>query len=113
MRGRDRRVEYKGFEIVVRPEYVVLGNDPMGAVTPGFAAEVCKRDSVQDDPDGRVMWDYPFGVAESHMQAATEDEVVEMAKAFIDAGGKRGGDLFAPRRDTGEAPLSDGSADAD
>jgi hypothetical protein len=35
------------------------------------------------------MWDYPFGVAGSRMQAATEVEAVEMAKAFIDAGGKR------------------------
>ena len=79
-------MEYKGFEIVVRPEYVVIGDDPMGDVIPGFAAEICKRDGLQDDPYGRVMWDYPFGAAESHMQAATEGEVVEMAKAFIDAG---------------------------
>jgi hypothetical protein len=92
-------MEYKGFEIVVRPDYVVLGEDPMGAVVPGFVAEVCKRDVLQDDPDGRVMWDYPFGAAESRMQGATEDDVVEAAKAFIDAGGRRGGDAFAPRRD--------------
>ena len=99
---RDRHVEYKGFEIVVRPEYVVIGDDPMGDVIPGFAAEICKRDGLQDDPYGRVMWDYPFGAAESHMQAATEGEVVEMAKAFIDAGGKRGGDPFASRKDIDE-----------
>ncbi len=101
---REPRMEYKGFEIVVRPEYVVVGADPMGAVTSGFAAEVCTRDAVQDDPDGRVMWDYPFGVAEARMQGATEGEVVTMAKAFIDAGGKRThDDSFAPRRDAGES----------
>ena len=100
---REPRMEYKGFEIVVRPEYVVVGDDPMGAVTSGFAAEVCKRDAVQDDPDGRVMWDYPFGVAESRMQGATEDEVVGMAKAFIDAGGKRAHEAFAPHPDAGES----------
>jgi len=81
-------MEYKGFEIVVRPEYVVVGDDPMAAPTAGFTAEVCKKDAVQDDPDGRVMWDYPYGLSESLMQGATEDEVVEKAKAFIDAGGK-------------------------
>jgi hypothetical protein len=96
-------MEYKGFEIVVRPEYVVVGDDPMGPVTSGFAAEVCTRDAVQDDPDGRVMWDYPFGVAESRMQGATADQVVEMAKTFIDAGGKRAHDAFAPRQDPGES----------
>lgn len=92
-------MEYQGFEILVRPDYVVLGDDPMAAVTPGFTAEVCKMDAVQDDPDGRVMWDYPFGVAASHMEGATEDEVVQKAKAFIDAGGKRGHDSFEPRHD--------------
>jgi hypothetical protein len=93
-------MEYKDFEIVVHPDYVVLGDDPMAAVTPGFVAEVCKRDVVQDDPDGRVMWDYPFGVAASHMQGATEDEVIEKAKAFIDAGGKRAHDTFAPHHES-------------
>ena len=82
-------MEYKGFEIVVRPEDVVIGDDPMGPVVPGFVAEVCKKDAVQDDPDGRLMWDYPYGLSESLMQGATEDEVVAQAKAFIDAGGKR------------------------
>ena len=96
-------MDYKGFEIVVRPDYVVLGDDPMAAVTPGFVAEVCKRDAVQDDPDGRVMWDYPFGVAESHIEGATEDEAVEKAKAFIDAGGKRAGDEFTPHENDCEA----------
>jgi hypothetical protein len=95
-------MEYKDFEIVVRPDYVVLGDDPMGAVVPGFVAEVCKRDAVQDDPDGRVMWDYPYGVAESHMQAATEAEAVEKAKTFIDAGGKRGRDTLTPREHESE-----------
>lgn len=95
-------MEYKGFEIVVRPDYVVLGDDPMGEVVPGFTAEVCKMDAVQDDPGGRVMWDYPFGVAESHVQGATEDEVVAKAKTFIDAGGKRGHDTLTPREHQGE-----------
>jgi hypothetical protein len=95
-------MEYKGFEIVVRPDYVVLGDDPMAAVTPGFSAEVCKKDAVQDDPEGRVMWDYPFGVAESHMVGATEDEAVAKAKAFIDAGGRRVSDDFKPREDEDE-----------
>jgi hypothetical protein len=81
-------MEYKGFEIVVHAADVVDGNDPMGAVTSGFVAEVCKRDPVQDDPDQRVMWDYPYGLSESLMQGATEEEVVTKAKAFIDAGGK-------------------------
>ncbi|HEY5468877.1 MAG TPA: hypothetical protein VIK85_07305 [Coriobacteriia bacterium] len=95
-------MEYKGFEILVRPGYVVLGDDPMAAVEPGFTGEVCKMDAVQDDPGGRVMWDYPFGVAASHVQGATEDEVVEKAKAFIDAGGKRGHDPLASRHDESE-----------
>jgi hypothetical protein len=82
-------MEYKGFEIRVSPEDVVLGGDPSGAVTKGYVAQVCKVDPVQDDADGRVMLDYPFGVAASHMRGASEDEVVEMAKAFIDAGGKQ------------------------
>jgi hypothetical protein len=99
----DPRMEYKGFDIVVRPEYVVIGEDPMGAAVPGFVAEVCKRDAVQDDPAGRVMWDYPYGVAASHMQGATEDEVVTMAKAFIDAGGKHGRDPFSTPHEESEA----------
>jgi hypothetical protein len=81
-------MEYKGFEIRVSPDDVVLGADPMGEVTRGFVAEVSKPDPVQDDPEGRMVLDYPFGVAASHLRGATEDEVVEMAKAFIDAGGK-------------------------
>ena len=96
-------MDYKGFEIVVRPDYVVLGADPMGEVSPGFVAQVCKKDAVQDDPGGRVMWDYPFGVAASHMQGATEDEAVEKAKALIDAGGKREHDTFTARHDESEA----------
>lgn len=81
-------MEYKGFEIRVQPAYVVLGDDPMGAATEGFVAEICKKDPVQDNPDGRVIWDYPLGLSASHMEGATEDEVVEKAKTFIDAGGK-------------------------
>jgi hypothetical protein len=81
-------MEYKGFEIRVSPGDVVLGEDPMGAVTDGFVAEVCKMDPVQDDPEGRPMLDYPFGVAASHLRGATEDEAVAKAKAFIDASGK-------------------------
>jgi hypothetical protein len=81
-------MEYKGFEIRVRPDYVVLGEDPMAAATTGFLAEICTKDPVQDDPDGRVIWDYPLGMSASHMAGATEDEVVQKAKAFIDAGAK-------------------------
>jgi hypothetical protein len=81
-------MEYKGFEIRVRPDYVVLGDDPMAAATEGFLAEICRKDPVQDDPDGRVMWDYPLGMSASLMAGATEDEAVQKAKAFIDAGGK-------------------------
>jgi hypothetical protein len=81
-------MDYKGFEIRVSPQEVVLGEDPLGAVTDGFVAEVSKMDPVQDDPEGRLLLDYPFGVAASHLRAATEDEAVEKAKAFIDAGGK-------------------------
>ena len=29
------------------------------------------------DPDGRVIWDYPFGLGASLIQGATEDEVIE------------------------------------
>lgn len=81
-------MEYKGFEIRVRTDYVVLGNDPMVAATKGFMADVCRKDPVQNDPQGHVMWDYPFGMAASLVQGATVDEVVGKAKAFIDAGGK-------------------------
>lgn len=81
-------MEYKGFEIRVRPDLVVLGEDPTQPATEGFVAEVCKKDPVQGDPDGREVWDYPFGVSASHMRGTSEDEVVQMAKAFIDAGGK-------------------------
>lgn len=86
-------MEYKGFEIRVRPDYVVLGDDPMSAATNGFVAEICKKDPVQDDHDGRVMWDYPLGMSASLMEGATEDEVVQKVKAFIDAGGKPSHDL--------------------
>lgn len=83
-------MDYKGFEINVRPDQVVLGDDPLGPVSDGFVAEVCKRDPIQGDPEGRVLWDYPLGVSASHMRAATEDEVIQMAKSFIDAEGKPG-----------------------
>jgi hypothetical protein len=92
-------MEYKGFEIRVHPDYVVLGDDPMAAATMGFMAEVCKKDPVQDDPDGRVMWDYPFGLSASLMEGATEDEAVEKAKAFIDAGGKTKHNPLRPREE--------------
>jgi hypothetical protein len=89
-------MEYKGFEIRVRSEYVVLGSDPMVAATSGFMADVCTKDPIQG-PDGRVMWDYPFGMAASLVQGATVDEVVDKAKAFIDAGGKVERDPLRPR----------------
>jgi hypothetical protein len=89
-------MEYKGFEIRVTPEHVVLGDDPMADVSDGFVAEVCKLDAVQDDPDGRLMLDFPFGMAASHLAGATEDEAVAKAKAFIDAGGKTHGDPVRP-----------------
>lgn len=81
-------MEYKGFEIRVSTGYVVLGDDPMAAASEGFVAEVCVKDPVQDDPNGRLLLDYPLGLAASHMRGATENEVVEKAKAFIDAGGR-------------------------
>ena len=85
-------MEYKGFEIRVSPGFFVLGEDPMAPVSAGFVAEVCKLDAVQDDPDGRPMLDFPYGMAASHLEAATEDEAIALAKAFIDAGGKMGRD---------------------
>jgi hypothetical protein len=81
-------MEYKGFEIRVHPGYVVLGDDPTAEATQGFAAQICVKDPVQDDPDGRVIWDYPLGMSSSLVQGATEDEAVQKAKDFIDAGRK-------------------------
>jgi hypothetical protein len=49
------------------------------------------------------MWDYPFGVAASHVQGATADEAVEKAKTLIDAGGKREHESFTARHDESEA----------
>lgn len=91
-------MEYKGFEILVHPRFVVLGDDPMAAPTEGFAAEICKKDPVQDEPEGRVVWDYPLGMSASVLEGATEEEVVQKAKAFIDGGGKTAHD-FQRRRD--------------
>jgi hypothetical protein len=92
-------MEYKGFEIVVSAEDVVVGDDPTAEPTPGFVAKVCKPDPVQGDPDGRVMWDYPYGLSASHMEGATEEEVIAKAKAFIDSGGKPKRYTLGPREE--------------
>jgi hypothetical protein len=92
-------MEYKGFGIHVRRDCVVLGEDPMGPTSEGFVAEVRKPDPVQGDSDGRVIWDYPFGLSASLMEGATEDEVVAKAKAFIDSGGKPNRPSVGPREE--------------
>jgi hypothetical protein len=81
-------IEYRGYLIAVRPSYVVTGEDPMGEATPGFVGDIRTKDAVQDDPDGHVLYDFPFDPATSFFQGATEDEVIAKAKAFIDARGK-------------------------
>jgi hypothetical protein len=82
-------VEYQGYEICVRTGYVVIGEDPMAEPIDGFTCDIRVPDAVQEDPDGDIVYDFPFDHAKTLFQAATEDEVVAQAKAYIDEHGKR------------------------
>ena len=92
-------IEYKGLDILVRSAYVVVGPDPMAEATEGFVADIRKKDPIEDDP-GRTTYDFPFDPCASYFEAATQDEVIAQAKAFIDAGGKR--KPFSARRSGSE-----------
>ena len=90
------RVDYKGYEIFVRQGYVVVGNDPMGEPVVGFTSDIRIPDLTQEDPDGRILYDFPFDRDESTFHALTQEEVEASAKSYIDAHGPAKGQVAEP-----------------
>lgn len=83
-------MEYAGYEICVRQGYVVLGEDPLAEPVEGFTCDIRVRDAEQNDPDGRVLYDFPFDHTKTIFSGATEAEAVAQATAYIDQHAKRG-----------------------
>jgi hypothetical protein len=81
-------MEYGGYEIHVRTGWVVLGEDPTADPVEGFTADVRRPLPVQDDPDGRIVYEFPFDREDCTFRGLTEDSVIAEAKAFIDEHGK-------------------------
>jgi len=81
-------MEYKSYNIYVHDQWVVLGDDPNAEAVRGYVAQIRQRDP-EAAADGDVVWDYPFGTSEADLTGTTEAEVVEKAKAFIDARERR------------------------
>jgi hypothetical protein len=84
-------MEYKGYEIFVHDGWVVLGDDPTADPVWGYTADIRQRDA-EAAGDGDVVWDYPFGLAESQSTGMTQTDAIEKAKAFIDAHSRRPSD---------------------
>jgi len=81
-------MEYDGYEILVHDDWVVLGDDPSAEPVKGYVAQIRQRDP-ELAADGDAVWDFPSDVASVRLTGTTEAEVIEKAKAAIDAIGKR------------------------
>lgn len=77
-------MEYKGYDIYVHDEWVVLGDDPYAEPVRGYVAQIRQPDP-EAAADGDVIWDFPFKHSECTFTGTTEAEVLEKAKASIDA----------------------------